>query len=157
MPSEAAFRGKTLRFGDGSDAIFVHPRFVVMQQLLERLRTEVGEDETLLVLPEGVMLNFQLRRSNPTRFVNFMPPEFVMFGEDEMLAAFEHSPPDVVAVVKRSTHEYGYESFGSGYGEGVMAWLADNGYQVVATLSDPRLDAFEFGRALILRQPSGLQ
>jgi len=157
LPSQAAFRGKTLRFGEGSDAILVHPRFVVMQGLLERLRTEVREDETLLVLPEGVMLNFQLRRSNPTRFVNFMPPEFVMFGEDAMLADLEHSPPDVVVVVKRSTHEYGYESFGSGYGEGVMAWLADNGYRVVATLSDPRLDAFEFGRALILRKTSGLQ
>ena len=81
-----------------------------------------------------------------------MPPEFVMFGEEEMLSAFQESPPDVVVIVKRSVHEYGYESFGAGYGERIMTWIEQSGYRVVETLSDPQLDRFEFGRALVLRR-----
>ncbi len=154
LPSRAAFRQKTLPFGKGSDQILVHPRFVVMQQLLEHLRAEIEENETLLVLPEGIMFNFQIRRPTPTAHINFMPPEFVMFGEDAMLAALEETPPDAVVLLKRSTHEYGYEAFGSGYGEGIMQWLERNDYQVVETLTDPRLDRHEFGRAMMLRPSS---
>ena len=151
LPSRAAFRHKTLPFGQDADQILVHPRFVVMQQLLEYLRSEIEENETLLVLPEGIMFNYQIRRRTPTAHINFMPPEFVMFGEDSMLAALEKTPPDAVVLVKRSTHEYGYESFGSGYGEGIMEWLDRNEYEVVATLTEPQLDRHEFGRALVLR------
>ena len=132
--------------------MFVHTRFVVVEQLLERLRKEVRENETLLVLPEGVMLNFQIKRPTPTRYINFMPPEFVMFGEEAMLNALEKTPPDVVVLLKRSAREYGYEAFGAGYGERIMAWLNQQGYQVIETLSDPRLEQLELGRALILRQ-----
>ena len=38
------------------------------------------------------MVNYLARRVNPTPYINFMPPELIMFGEENMVAAFRSSP-----------------------------------------------------------------
>lgn len=86
----------------------------------------LGSDDSLLVLPEGIMLNYQLRRRTPTGILNFMPPELAMFEQREIIAALEKAPPAVVVLVKRPTDVYGYPFFGEGYGEELLAWVRAN-------------------------------
>ena len=47
---------------------------------------------TLAVLPEGVMLNYLLRRDSPLRVINLMPPELLVFGEEGILHALGAQP-----------------------------------------------------------------
>jgi hypothetical protein len=150
-PSVLVYREKNLPFGDGADMYKVQDRYVVMQRLLERLPSLIGPDETMLALPEGIMLNFQLRRRNPTPHINFMPPELIMFGEPEIIDALEKSPPDVIVLIKRQTIEYGFETIGSGYGEELMRWVSRS-YPVVETIEDPALFGENFSKALVLRR-----
>jgi len=149
-PSVLVYRDKRLSYGHGADGYKVQNRYVVMQRLLDRLPSLVGPDETLLALPEGIMLNFQTRRRNPTPHINFMPPELIMFGERQIIAALEESPPDVVVLIKRRTIEYGFETFGNGYGEELMRFIASR-YPVVETIEDPALFGENFSKALVLR------
>ncbi len=151
-PSVQAYGGKNLPFGHRADMYKVQDRYVVMQRLLDRLSSLVGPEETMLVLPEGVMLNFQLRRHNPTPHINFLPPELIMFGEDNILAAIKKSPPDFVVLIKLSTAEYGFTTIGEGYGERLMGWVTDH-YLIVETIEDPAFWGENFGKALILRGP----
>ena len=60
--------------GRGRDA-FLADRMTadVLADVAEALRGRKRE-ETLAVLPEGVMINYLARRVNPTGHVNFMPP-----------------------------------------------------------------------------------
>ena len=150
-PSVLVYREKNLPFGHGEDMYKVQDRYVVMQRLLDRLPSLVGPEETMLALPEGIMLNFQLRRRNPTPHINFMPPELIMFGESEIIAALEQSPPDVIVLIKRQTIEYGFETIGSGYGEELMRWVSRS-YPVVETIEDPALFGENFSKALVLRR-----
>lgn len=151
-PSVLVYGEKNLRFGRGDDMFRTEDRFVVMQRLLQRLEEVTQPDETLLVLPEGVMLNYQLRRVNPTPYINFMPPELIMFGEDTIVEALETSPPDVIVLIKRSTKEYGFETLGNGYGTELMRWVTAR-YPIVESLEAPATRGQNFGRALILRGP----
>ena len=47
----------------------------VLTRALAFLRNELRPGETLLVLPEGISLNYWLRARNPSRYTLFLPPE----------------------------------------------------------------------------------
>ena len=71
MQSFSLQSGKTLAFGAGHDQFLVDPRndarAVPLHRLLRHLKATMGSGETLLVIPDGAMLNFQLRRRKPDR------------------------------------------------------------------------------------------
>ncbi len=95
-------------------------------------------ESTFAVLPEGVTLNFLARRKSSSRFVNFMPPEVLLFGEDAMLADFVAHPPERIVLVHKDTREYGFALFGRDYGVKLMDWVRAN-YAAEAPIGDPPL------------------
>ena len=66
---------------EASDAFIGDARVAYVNRALEYLRERMAPDETLAVLPEGVMLNYLLRRRAPTPYINYMPPELRLYGE----------------------------------------------------------------------------
>jgi hypothetical protein len=114
---------KTTWVGAGPDQLRSDRRARLLSDTLELLRRQVGPEQTLAVLPEGVMLNFLTRRVNPTPYSAFLPVELIMFGEGRIVQAFERSPPDFVALVHVDTSEYGYRFFGHDYGQQLQAWV----------------------------------
>ena len=107
---------------------------------------------TLAVLPEGVTLNYLARLENPTPFVNFMPPEMLLFGESAIVAAFRAHPPDIVMIAHKDTSEYGARFFGSDYARDLGAWLFQN-YEVARVIDAPPLrQGSVFGIAILTRK-----
>ena len=72
-----------LPVGVGRDQFLADERGRIVQAAVDAVSAMVRPDQTLLVMPEGVMINYLARRRNPTPYINFMPPELVMFGEAE--------------------------------------------------------------------------
>jgi hypothetical protein len=140
------------RLGSGGDAFFSDAATAaVISVVLSELEDRPAQ-ETLAVLPEGVMLNYLARRRNPTGHVNFMPPELLIFGEAEILAAFREDPPDWIALTHKDTREYGVGFFGRGYGRDLYAWVRDH-YEPVKQVGDAPLEpASRFGVALLARR-----
>jgi hypothetical protein len=89
-----------------------------------RSRTEQGD--AITVLPEGVMLNFLLRRPTATPHFSFNPFELLVYGEAEMIRAFEASPPAAVVLVHQDTSEHGAQYLGRDYGVDLLAWVREN-------------------------------
>lgn len=132
------FGAKTMDVGAGPDRICSLPWVgEVLAEVLVDVAPRVAEDESLLVLPEGVTVNYLLRRRTPTRLVNFMPPELVMFDEQEIIASLEADPPAVVVMVQRPTEIYGHEFIGHGYGEDLVAWVEEHYERVRLIGNDP--------------------
>ena len=144
------FGSKPFRVGRGADALMAGPRGRYVNAALAEIERRVGKAQTLAVLPEGVMLNYLARRENPTPFINLMPPEVILFGEAEMLAAFRAHPPDFVALVHKSTLEYGLDFFGRGYAQQLYAWVQAN-YRPVWQVGATPLRTHEFGIQLLER------
>ena len=89
------------------------------------------------------MINFLSRRVNPTRFVTFMPPEVIVFGESEMVDAVAARPPDIIAIWEKSTWEYGAASL-EYYAPSLIEWVEEK-YEMVDRI----------GQFTIMRRRSG--
>jgi len=142
---------KTVRISAHGDVLWADARRgQAFRVALEKIRERVGEDETMVAMPEGVMLNFLARRLNPTRHTNFMPTEMVLFGEENILSDLKAHPPDWVALVHKDTSEFGYRFFGSDYGRLIGAWL-ERDYRMVHGIGAMPLQSEEFGILLLRR------
>jgi hypothetical protein len=124
----------------------------VVTEVLDEISTRIGVNETFAVLPEGVMLNYLSRRVNPTPYINFMPPELTMFGEDHMVATFATHPPDYILLVHKDTSEYGGRFFGFDYGKHLYSWIRTH-YRDTRLFGAPPLQGSKFG-ILLLRKNS---
>lgn len=110
------------------------------------LSSNLRKGETFIVLPEGVMLNYQTRRLNPSRYTLFMPAEVGAYGEDNIIRDFGLRPPDYIVLVQKDTAEYGAGAFGrdAGYGGNIMRWVEKN-YSRVCLFGDDPLTGVRFG------------
>ncbi len=87
----------------------------MVAHLVDWVEANLPPQASLLVLPEGVSVNYLTRRVNPTRHLNFLPPEIMIFDEDRILEDLRAQPPDYVVLVHRETPEYGLPLFGTDY------------------------------------------
>jgi hypothetical protein len=157
--ADRAYRSKPVPFGSGADRLLTtdalaspERQWIDMPAALDRVGRAVGPGATLTVLPEGVMLNYLLRRQTPLPFVNFMPPELMAFGEDAMVRALERRPPDIVVFVHRDTSEYGFGLFGTdpGYGRRIMTWVRGR-YESIDVIGHEPMSASGFGVEILRR------
>ena len=63
----------------------------------------------------------------------------IIYGEDNMLEAFESSPPAAVLLVHHDTSEHGARFLGRNYGIALLAWIRDN-YHTVRQIGGPPLE-----------------
>lgn len=127
--SEETIDSLTVTVGEGADAFRAEPlRGEGVQQLCEQIGARTRPGQSVLVLPEGILVNYLTRRRTPTRHINFMPPELALFGEEEIVKELRAAPPDALALVHKDTSEYGYPLFGIDYGQRIVRW-AQRRYQ----------------------------
>ncbi len=124
--STAFFARKNVEVGSGRDRMIADERGLYVNAVLRQLETRLAPGDELLVLPEGITINYLARRRTPTSFVNFMPPELLLFGEANMVAALEANPPAVVVLAHKSTAEYGFPFFGADYGTVLAGWVREH-------------------------------
>ncbi len=139
---------KTERVGEGRDAFRADVRGAWIRMAAEHVR-EAGYG-SIAVVPEGVLINYLARVPNPTPYVNFMPPEEILFGGAAWAAAFRAAPPDAIVIVPKDTSEFGRGPFGFGYGQELAAWIRET-YVPEASLG---VEGYTFEvRVLVRRNP----
>ncbi len=135
--STAELRQRTLRIGTGADAFYARPPprpyGAWLNFAQEVLRREAATG-SLLVVPEGLMLNYLTRMPSPV-------PPFFLFSfatrngaEAELVARLERSPPGWIVALSRNLSEYGVSNYGEREGEGrlLLDWI-DRHYERVAS------------------------
>jgi hypothetical protein len=137
---------KTAVVGTGRDAFRSDARGVFVKEAVAYLAS--SDAGSVVVLPEGVQINYLARVPNPTPFVNFMPPEEIIFGDDRWVEALRRAPPDIILIVPKDTSEYGRGSFGEGYGRSLAAWVASEYVREGAI----RVDGIAFEIVILVRR-----
>jgi hypothetical protein len=129
---------KGLPLGEQADRFYgykasISPLAIGIDYALKELRPRMQPHHTLMVFPEGAMLNFQLRRFNPTPYSAFTPYDFNTYGgEPRVLARIIQTPPDFVVLIHREVLEYKLPPFGNDprYGQQIMNWLRENYHEI---------------------------
>ena len=98
-------------------------------------------DGTLVVIPEGITINYLTRTRTPLTFHTFTPVETADAAvETAILRELIAHPPDRVALVTRDVREYGSRGFGIDYGLRIVALLRSR-YRVERVWHGERFDA----------------
>ncbi|HEX3799852.1 MAG TPA: hypothetical protein VH413_14245 [Verrucomicrobiae bacterium] len=149
--SHAIRADQTEPVGEGRDRFYSTSRTIdgtgaVVNWAVEQLRA-VPADATVLVLPEGTMINYLSRHRT-------VEPGWMRGDHEvELLRQMRLKHPDFVVLISRNLEEFGKGRFGTpgNFGYDIWKWVQDN-YVVAASLgADPLAEDGHTG-ATILRQ-----
>lgn len=135
---------KTVLVGNDKDKYWADKRGIAVKLVVKWLEENTDKNETVLTLPEGIIINYLSRRSNSTQIINLMPPEMLMIGEYQILEWIKAAPPDYVVLMHKDTSEYGVKYFGVDYGVKLLNWI-NNKYSPVYLAGDLPLRDNRFG------------
>jgi hypothetical protein len=159
VQSEQVYQTKTVAVGHGSDQILgfkesINPTPKAINSALEWLATNAPPEATLAVLPEGVMVNYLARRTNPAGYFIWNPVELSFFGQTNMAKAFQDHAPDFIMLIHRDTAEFGVKYFGqeARFGLDLMQWISQN-YTPVCLIGNEPLRNVLFGIKILRRNP----
>ncbi len=148
---------KNQPLGTGADQTFgfdasVEPSTALLEGVRKTLAA-APEFQSLLVIPEGVTLNYLLRKKTPSYVYTFLP--FWLRSPDRILAEINTSPPDYVLIISRDLREHGVLRFGDSpeHGSQLLSWIDWNCSQVQQVGGDP-LDVTQRGAILFHRNPT---
>jgi hypothetical protein len=156
--SRQLLRMKTQAVGEGQDRFYAYPPQVdptgeFIGQAADWLRRATADNraQTLLVLPEGEMINYLAGLPSPVAPFFFYSAATRGGREAEIVRQLERNPPDWIVLVSRDLREYGVQRYGESAEQGgqILDWAGDR-YDVAATFGGDPLDYRQRG-LLILR------
>jgi hypothetical protein len=146
---------KTYAVGKGLDMFYAMPPQVEASGALvnfasDRLR-QAPRNQTLLVIPEGEMINYLARLPSPVAPFFFFSAATGGGREQAIVADLERRPPDWVVLVSRDLREYGINRYGEGPGKGrqILDWVSAN-YRPMAAIGGDPLDVYKCGAVIFL-------
>jgi hypothetical protein len=157
--TDMAIKQLTVSVGSGPDQFWADPiRGNCVNKAVLAAEQIIPADKSLACFPEGITINYLARLRTATAYVNFNPPDLLMFGEERMLEALKKSPPDYVFLVHKDTSEFGERFFGRDYGRQIIAWIEENYRQQPLPMLDLGAEPLRdehFGIRLLIPRPAG--
>ena len=142
---------KTYPIGDGIDRFYsfarqIEPTGEVVDAVTNALE-KMDRDKGLVVLPEGIMINYL------TRSASTVPGYFFASTGPQLMAELEAHPPEHVVLISRDLREYGIERYGekSGQGREILLWLSQH-YRQIAQIGGNPLDHRQRGAVIFRRK-----
>ena len=152
--SHAALALKTVEVGSGPDRFYAFPAAIrpggdLVAEVSDALR-QAAPGSTLLVLPEGEMINYLSRLPNPVAPFFFFSAATAGGREAEIVRRLSAHPPSYVVVISRNLREYGLNYYGESYGQGrgILEWVEAH-YSVVGTFGGNPIDPSQQGAVIL--------
>lgn len=127
--SQQFYSSKNYSVGDGVDRFitysdkFSFSQGLTYSELIPWLKSNVGQEEGIVVIPEGVMINYLARRQNPGKLFEFTPSLIDAIGEKQVINILKEAKPEYVLITDRETTEHGAGYFGKDFGQNIYAWI----------------------------------
>lgn len=157
--SQAFNKSKNLSIGSGSDEVFAYsPDFHgAASSFSKALNTvqKVHQGGTILVLPEGCLINYLLRTDSPLPEFQFLPAALVNGQATDYVERLNKNPPELVVLLPRDTRKHGVLNLygeNSDCGAELLTWISEH-YKPLAGEGNP-LDPRDTGWAVLARRCS---
>ena len=150
---------KTFPVGAGGDRFYAFsPQIDPTGEIVDSVRDVLREsrpDQTLLVLPEGLMINYLARLPSPNAPCCYFSSATADGREGQTVKELEGHPPDFVVIISRDLRGFGVQRYGEKLNEGqqILRWIGKN-YETASSVGGDPLDYRQRG-AVILRRKHG--
>ncbi len=152
--SDLCYSHRTLRFASkrGSISVFNDEGGRRLAELMRFLDSDAKSGETLVVFPEGLVINFILEKENPLYYYSYHPVDLAKNGvSDEVIRGLRENKVDYVVLTQRRTDKYGYAVFGKDYARDIMKYVFDN-YELYKQFGPFPFTTEKYGVALFKRR-----
>lgn len=127
----------------------------VLDATLRELEKRLKPGQNFTVLPRGVMLNYLLRRPDPSGHLYLLFDILTESDEQPIINEFTSNPPDFIVFNHVDVHEFGFNYFGKDLGADLYNWINKN-YKTVWKSGDlPFQPETRFGVIIAERMKSG--
>ena len=95
-------------------------------ETLQYINNHTSAQDTLLVMPESIMLNFLSGRKSQFYQTSFIPLDFETFKEDNIINEIAYKKPKYIVITNRKTNEYGKAYICRDYGVKTCKYVVNN-------------------------------
>jgi hypothetical protein len=130
--SQRLLRQKTYAIGQGRDLFYTFPPEMNPTGEMVRMVTEwlakTPRGQTLVVLPEGAIINYLARMPGSVMPYAFFGGTISNGREPAVVDELKRHPPDWIVIISRDLNDYGIRSYGERTGAGlkILLWVAAN-------------------------------
>ena len=119
-----------------NSVIKTFPKYGGSINMLNRyIERELKKEDTVLVYPEGLVVNVLTGRKSDDKFYSLIPLYVETFGEDIIIKRLELTKPECIVISNYDTSLYYYKEFGRDYGVKIKDYIKRN-YRLDAVFSD---------------------
>lgn len=98
----------------------------VYNQTIERINNTTTDKDTILMLPEGPMINFLTDRKTNNKYYHLLPNHISALKENKIVDDLTKNPPEYIMVESLSYSSYGKEYFGINFGKEIFNFIIQN-------------------------------
>jgi hypothetical protein len=135
----------------GSFNSFNNLRTIRFWQTVGYFLSKTSADARVVVVPEGIGINFFSNRQNPSPYLYLGPDSFKIYNEDNIIRDLRSAGVDYFVLVTRSTEEHGLAFFGIDYAKMLYKWILHD-YELVQQYGPYPFTSREFGVAIFKRK-----
>ena len=99
---------------------------ITINTTLDYVQKNVNENASILVIPEGAMINFLSGRQSDDWYYSLIPNYLETFGESSVINDLSKNSPDYIFIDTRDCADYGFPLFGQDYGFKLFSYIKQN-------------------------------
>lgn len=151
--SSSMYAAKNIKVETAKGPIFFseEPEASGVRRIIQYLKDNTQENDTLAVGPEGIELNYLSQRENSLKCYSYNPPTIKLEGEEAGISALIQNNMDYFVILRRETGEYGSPRFGIDYAQKIVSWIYDH-YSIVEQVGPAPFTSDKFGAIILKRK-----
>ena len=95
-------------------------------EIIKYIEVNTNKNDKILVLPEGVILNFLTQRISDNKYYYLIPPNVELFKQEQIISDLQKAPPEIIIIFSNQYYWYNTGSFESEYGNKIHNYIKDN-------------------------------
>ncbi len=144
MTTHHFYQEKRHVVGTGGDAFLADSRGAMFEEARRYLSDRIQPGDKLLVVPEGILLNYLLQTPADMPVVALIPWIYQLYREEALLARIADVQPEWLVIVHRDMSEEGARFFGRDYARETAGHLARH-YEYIHRIGAMPLSSESFG------------
>lgn len=114
-----------------------------VQELVDYIDKNLEPLSTILIIPEGIMINFLTNHSSETIYYSTMTPYIETFGEINIIKNIKNKHPDYIVINNRFSPEYNYNYVCTDYGIQICKYIKISYSKVIDFGSEFKITLFK--------------